>query len=239
MEHPCHRCRANVEDGVAFCPHCGAPQIRVSPAVAPVLSPDTLGEVQPPPVGLAHVSLGAIDWSQGIRASALAGLVLASAIFFVSWIAAIIGLILHLGQAAIGLLVLLASWCCMILAGALAVRFYRRRRPEAAISPGMGARLGVVSGMVGFSSYGVLQSLRLALFHGGGEVREAMQKAIEQSAARSPDPAAQDMARNLLSPVGLAAIFTVVVVIILLIFLVLSSLGGAIGASIWGNKHSS
>ncbi len=228
-----------MEDGVAFCPHCGAPQIRVSAAVAPELPPDTPGEVQPPPVGLAHVPLGNIDWSQGVRASALAGLLLSLAILLVPMIAAGIGLVLHLGQGAIGLLVLLASWCCMVAAGALAVRFYRRRRPETAISPGMGARLGVLSGLLGFFFYSVPQAFRLAFFRLGGSIREAMQKAIEQSAAQNPDPKAQEIMRNLMSPGALAAFITVLVVLFFLVFLVCSSLGGAIGASIWGNKRSS
>jgi len=234
-----------VEDGVAFCPHCGAPQIRVSAAVEPAvpagLSPGTADEVQPPaqPAGLAPASPGTIDWSQGIRASALAGLLLALAIFFVPVIAAGGGLVLHLGQGAIGLLVLLASWGCMLVAGALAVRLYRRRRPETTVSPGMGARLGVMSGLLGFFFYGVPQALRLAFFRLGGSVREAMQKAMEQSAAQSPDPKAQELIRNLMSPGALAAFLTVLVVLFLVAFLVCSSLGGAIGASIWGSKQSS
>jgi hypothetical protein len=191
------------------------------------------------PAGLAPVSPGAIDWAQGMRASALAGLLLALALFFASVIIATIGLILHLRQGPLALLLFLASWCCMVAAGVLAVRFYRRRRPEATISPSMGARLGVLSGLLGFFFYGVPQALRLVLFHLGGSVREAMQKAIEQSAAQSPDPRAQEMVRNLMSPSGLAAIFTALVVLVLLVFLVLSSLGGVIGASVGGNKPSS
>jgi len=198
-------------------------------------------EVQPPaqPVGLAPLSARAIDWSQGIRASALAGLLLALAIFCAPPIVAGMGLLLHLGQGAIGLLVLLASWCCMLVAGALAVRFYRRRRPETAIRPGMGARLGAVSGLLGFFLYSVPQLLRLAFFHLGGSVREAMQKAIEQAANQNPDPKAQELMRNLMSPGALAAFLTFLVVLFFLVFLVVSSLGGAIGASVWGNKESS
>ncbi len=203
--------------------------------------PGTPDEVQPPaqPVPLATAPPGKVDWGQGVRASALAGLLLALAIFFVPVIVAGIGFLLHLGQGAIGLLVLLASWCCMLVAGALAVRFYRRRRPQTAISPGMGARLGAASGLLGFFFYSIPQALRLAFFHLGGSVREAMQKAIEQSAAQSPDPKAQEMMRNLMSPEALAAFLTLLVVLFFLVFLVLSSLGGAIGASVWGNKQSS
>jgi len=191
------------------------------------------------PAGLAAASPGTIDWSQGIRASALAGLLLALAIFFVPVIAAGGGLVLHLGQAAIGLLVLLASWCCMVAAGALAVHFYRRRRPQTSITPGMGARLGALSGLLGFLFYSVPQAVRLAFFRLGGSVREAMQKAMEQSAAQSPDPKAQELMRNLMSPEALAAFLTVLVVLFLLAFLVCSSLGGAFGAWIGRNEQSS
>jgi hypothetical protein len=203
--------------------------------------PGTPGDVQPPaqPVGVSPVSPGVIDWSQGVRASALAGLLLAVAIFFVPVIVAGIGLVLHLGQGATGLLVLLASWCCMLVAGALTVRFYRRRRPETTIRPGMGARLGVVTGLLGFFLYSVPQALRLVFFHLVGSVREAMQKAIEQSAAQSPDPKAQEVMRNLMSPWALATFLTFLVVLFFLVFLVLSSLGGALGATVWGNKQSS
>ncbi len=234
-----------MEDGVAFCPHCGAPQIRVSAtavpeqAISPAFPPGTPGEVQPaaeqvPPVPVSRT----IDWRQGLRASALAGLLLAFAIFFVPVIVAGIGLSLHLGQGAIGLLVLLASWCCMLSAGALPVRFYRRRRPDTAISPGMGARLGAVSGLLGFFFYSVPQALRLLFFHLGGSVREAMQKAIEQSASQSSDPRAQEIMHNLMAPGTLAAFITVLVVLFLISFVVLSSLGGAIGASVWRAKQS-
>ena len=234
-----------MEDGVAFCPHCGAPQIRVSvaaePAVLPVLSPATPAEVQAPaPAGVqAPAPPGSIDWSQGIRASALAGLLLALAIFFIPVIAAGGGLVLRLGQAAMGLLVLLVSWCCMVVAGGLSVRFYRRRRPQTTISPGMGARLGALSGLLGFLFYTVPQAIRLAFFGLGGSVREAMQKAMEQSAAQSPDPRAQEMMRNLMSPEALAAFLTVLVVLFMLAFLLCSSLGGALGAWIWRTEQSS
>ena len=231
---------------MAFCPQCGAPQIRVStasvpePPVTPALPPGTLGEPQPTAqlIGLPPGQPAAIEWSQGLRAAALAGLLLALAILFVPVIAAGIGLSLHLGQGAIGLLVLLVSWCCILGAGGVAVRFYRRRRPQVPIYPGMGARLGAVCGLLGFFFYSVPQVLRLVFFHFGGSVREAMRKAIEQSAAQSPDPKAQEMMRNLMSPGALAAFITVLVVLFLLIFLVLACLGGAIGVSLGGNKQS-
>lgn len=202
--------------------------------------PPAVPEESPPagqPVALPPRLPGTIDWAQGMRASALAGLLLALAIFFVPAIVAGIGLVLHLGQAAIGLLVLLASWCCILVAGGLGVGFYRRRHPEAGLTSGMGMRLGVVSGILGFFFYSIPQALRLVFFH-RGSVRDVMQKAIEQSAAQSPDPRAQEMMRNLMTPGALAAFVTVLVVLFFVIFLVLASLGGAIGVSLGGNKQS-
>jgi hypothetical protein len=161
----------------------------------------------------------------------MAGVLLALAMFFIPVIAAGIGLSLHLGQGGIGLLVVLTSWCCMFMGGALGVRFYRRQDQESIISAGMGARVGALSGLLGFFFYAVPQALRLVFFHLGGTVRDAMQKAIEQSAAQNPDPRAQEMMRNLLSPGALAAFVTVLVVVFFLFFIALSSLGGAVGAS--------
>lgn len=231
-----------MEDGIAFCPHCGAPQIRVSAATVPepvvTATLPASGEVQPsvPPVALHPAPSGTIVWREGIRASALAGLMLSFAIFLVPVIVAGIGLALHLGQGAIGLMVLLASWACMLAAGALVVRFYRRRRRDAAIAAGTGARLGALSGLLGFLFYSVPQALRLLFFHLGGSVIDAMQKAMEQAAAQSPDPKAQEIMRSLMSPGALAAFITFLVVLFFLCFLVLSSLGGAIAASVWSRN---
>jgi hypothetical protein len=244
---------------VAFCPHCGAPQIRVSPplessgaiaadaASATILSEPGASETSPPAsgaepfpselAGSPPVQPATLDWRQGLRASALAGLLLALALFFMSMIVAIFVLGLHLGQAPMGLLLLLVSGGCIFAAGALAVRFYRRRRPEASVSGGTGARLGFVSGLLGFLFYSLPNALRLALFHSGSAIRDTMQKAIEQAAAQSPDPRAQEMLRNLMSPGALAAIFTVLVAFFFVFFLVLSCLGGAVGASLWGKKQ--
>jgi hypothetical protein len=232
---------------VAFCPHCGAPQIRVSTvsppeqAATPAFPPGTPDQVQPPgqPGSLTTGLPGKVYWRQGIRASALAGLLLALAIFLVPVIVAGMGFFFHLGEGVLGLLVFLASWCCMMVGGALAVRFYRRRRPQAGVSTGMGARLGAASGLLGFFFYSIPQALRLVFFHMGGSLREAMQKAMEQSAAQSGDPKAQEMMRNLMSPGALAALLTLLVVLFFLLFLALPSLGGAIGASVWGSKESS
>ncbi len=247
MDHPCHRCRAIVEDGVAFCPHCGAPQIRVSAAavveqpVTEPFPPGTPEEVQPPaePGPPETAAQGAINWSHGWRAAGIAGVLLAIFVFFVPVLVAGIALAVHLGPGVLGLLVMLASWFCMGAAGALAVLFYQRRqRHVGGITSGMGARLGLLTGLLGFLFYGIPQAVRMMFFHLGGSVREAMRKAIEQAVAQNPDPKTQEMMHSLLTPGALAGFLTFLVVLFFLVFLVFSTIGGAIGASFWGHRES-
>ena len=55
MEQPCYKCRQLVEEGRPFCPHCGAPQIRVLVA-EPVAAVGTGPE---PVAGAVAVAAGA------------------------------------------------------------------------------------------------------------------------------------------------------------------------------------
>src|SRR5258705_9336198 len=75
-----------------------------------------------------------IDWAQALPATSLAGLIAA--------------LLMMTPLAAFGL--------AMLIGGSLSVVFYRRRNPVANITPGMGSRLGMVSGMLGGFIFAVL-----------------------------------------------------------------------------------
>jgi hypothetical protein len=198
VEHPCYQCNTPVEDGTAFCPHCGAAQIRV--ASEEIRQPGEAGEVlaQSDPVALA-----AIEWSQALPSAALAGLIAAGLMF-------ILARALVLG---------------MIAAGVLAVLFYRRRNPRGTLSSGMGARLGAVSGVLGFGISAVFTAVEMLVFHSGGEVRAFLLEAIEQSARRASDPQAQQYVNYFKSPPGL-------LVMMFFMFLILASLGGSLAASL-------
>lgn len=227
MDHPCHRCGATLEEGVPFCSQCGAPQIRVTPPASadltpatPPLPPGTPYEIQPPaqPVSLGPVQAQPIDWSQALPAAALAGSLIA-----------------------IGTLIPIVSvGCClwMLLGGALSVVFYRRRKAGMVVTRGMGARLGLVTGLLGFFIYAFLEAIRIAVFRLGDTMRSAMRQAIERSAAQSPDPRAQEILQWMLSPAGLAVILTIFIVMFFLAFLVFSAAGGALGAALWGQKET-
>src|SRR5574340_280392 len=84
MDHGCHKCGARVEDGVAFCPQCGAPQIRVSalehtseplPSEAPGAS--ALAQPAAPQAGPQPSAVPAgpatLQWGQAVPAAASAG----------------------------------------------------------------------------------------------------------------------------------------------------------------------
>lgn len=206
MEHPCYKCGAVIEEGTAFCPQCNAPQIRVGfgDAEAESVSPaDLVGRI-------AAGGKPSIQWSQALPASALAAVISALLMF------------IPLGAFGLG----------MAAGGILAVLFYRRRNLGADVTPGMGARLGAVTGALGFGIFAVFTAVEVLVFHSGGELRAALLQAIQQSAARSSEPQAQQLLEYLKSPPGLALMMGLGLFFMLVVFLIISSLGGAAAAAL-------
>jgi hypothetical protein len=222
MEHPCHSCRQAVEDGVPFCQHCGAPQIRVA-TVEPLLASESAGAEGQSPRDLEafpttpHVSPVAspIPWSNALPACALA--------------AAIAAVLMALS--------LMVPFLAVAGAGFLAVGFYRRRNPGVLIKAGAGARLGAVSGLLCFAMTAVLKALDLAIFHQGAVLRDKMLEAIQQAGSRTTDPQAVAMLDYLKSPAGMPAMMGLVLIFAFVAFVVLSSLGGALGGILLGRAN--
>jgi hypothetical protein len=218
MEHPCHSCHQAVEDGVPFCQHCGAPQIRVA-TVEPLLANESdAAEGQSPDLDAfptsPHVSPVAspIEWANALPACALA--------------AAIAAVLMALG--------LMVPFLAVVGAGFLAVGFYRRRNPGVLIKAGAGARLGTVSGLLCFAMSAVLEALALAIFHKGAVLRAKMLEAIQQAASRTTDPQTVAMLDYLKSPAGMAVMTVFVLIFAFIACVVLSSLGGALGGILLG-----
>lgn len=204
MDHPCNKCGAIVEDGTAFCPSCSAPQIRVT-ATAPIT--ETLPSVATSQ-GESFPEANAIQWSQALPSAALAGLIAACLMF------------IPLGAFGLG----------MIAAGVFALVFYRRRHSFGHLTPGMGARLGALSGTFGFAFFAVFTAIEVLVFHSGGQLRAALLEAVQQSASRTSDPQAQQVLDYLKSPPGLALVMGIGLAVTFVIFLLLSSAGGAVTA---------
>ena len=212
MEHSCYQCHAIVEDGVPFCPHCNAPQIRVA-ALEEVPHAAIPGQPESgPPTSVLSTS---VRWSQALPSTALAGL-----------LAALV-MVIPFGAFGLGILA----------AGALSVVFYRRRNPGVDLTPGMGARLGAMSGVLGFGMFVALISVEMALFRSVGEFRTALFDAIQQSASRSSDPQAQQWLEYFKSPPGLALMLALALGVMFVIFVALASAGGAAGAVLLTRKE--
>jgi len=156
-----------------------------------------------------------IQWSQALPAAALGGVIAAGLMF------------IPLGAFGLG----------MISAGVLAVLFYRRRSPGGTLSAGMGARLGMVSGVLGFAIFAVFNAMEMLVFHSGSQLRTELREALEQSALRAPDPQAQQILTYLKSPPGLALVMALGLVVVFLAFLIFAGLGGALAAAVQRRKE--
>ncbi|HEX8893755.1 MAG TPA: hypothetical protein VF783_10550 [Terriglobales bacterium] len=224
MEHPCYKCQTSIDETLPFCPHCGAPQIRVaSPEEGtqpPPLTPDAQ-QVRPPtswaPAPAYHPQ--AVHWDAAWKGTVLCGLIAAV-------LTAVPGI---------------SMGCCLWLlgAGALSVFLYQRRLPAAFVTPGMGMRIGAVSGVVGFVASTFWLVLQFA--KNSQEFRTALEEQMEKSIGTNPDPRAQDLLRQFMNtlntPQGLATFFVLILVVMAIAFVVFTAAGGALGAAMYARRR--
>jgi len=215
VEHPCHRCGEPVEDGVAFCKKCGAPQIRVPGAASGADSlPQPDSRINAAPSWSSEAIVGAlahpgkINWFQAFPLAIFAGLL--EALFSLFGVGLLAG-------------------------GFLSVALYRRRRPGT-ITAGMGARLGLVTGGLGFAIFSIIRGAGILIFHTGARLHQEMLQALDQAAARNPDPQAQAVLQYFKSPEGLTLVIALALVATFISFLLLSTLGGVLGGVTLGKK---
>lgn len=222
MEQPCYKCGLAVEEGVPFCPHCSAPQIRVVLA-EPVPSALALDSSTP-----ASVAVGLPEVTEGsLTLSVRGGYILRPCA-----LAALVATVLFL----LGLYVFVA----MPSAGFLAVIFYRQRSQGAAIRAALGAKLGALSGVL-FSAYiGILGMLASVVPEIRAKAREQLLENVQKwAAARPSDPQVQAALDLLKTPEGLITALIVGSIFFLVFAVVLSSVGGAFAGSIFGRRDKS
>ncbi len=169
----------------------------------------------PPTVYAGASSPTAIQWPQAMSAAFLA---LAIAAIFT---------IITLGPVGLGILI----------AGGLAVALYRRRNPDANLTPRMGARLGAACGALGFGIVMVCLVVAVAGFHAAGQIHQALLNAVQQAAARSSNPEAQQAVDLFKTPEGFAAMLILGSILTFLAFLLFSALGGALVALLLRKNH--
>jgi hypothetical protein len=230
MEHACGQCGGAVEDGRPFCPHCHAPQIKVPvrPPTAPVtepLPPGTPEDVQPPAEPMVNErppvprERDRLLWRPAFGAALMAGLL-----------------------AAVGTSIpyVPIAMLCMFASGGLAVTLYRRRAGHPRVSPWMGAKLGVMAGATGFGLLALLSTIRLFSASERSQLRAAFSEKMQQAVATATDPevrqAMQEFRNYIATDRGLIAMVLVFVVIAAIFFLIVSALGGALGAILFGRE---
>ncbi len=226
MDHPCHKCGHVVEDGKAFCLQCGAPQIRVvmPEALAPVVAGSALSNELPtfsldPPTAPGSLSAASlftgIAWPRALRACAAAAL--------------ISGLVMALG--------LMVPLLAVLSAGFLGVMLYHHWNPGWSVNARSGAQLGAVCGLLFFGVSAIFESIAVALFHTGGQVRQKMLDALQQAASRSSDPQVQAAFDRLKTPEGLAAMLILGLVVLFVVSIAAGSIAGALTGAVLGRRN--
>jgi len=230
VEHPCYRCQAEIPESTAFCPHCGAPQIRVVPPESEAPGQPASGETPPgqsaPPSwaqsgGAYTRQPGAIQWELAWKGALLSGLGAAvlSSIPFVS-----IGFCL---------------W--MLGAGALSVSLYRKQLGGSPITPGMGMKVGALAGVFGFVANAIVTTVSFVVLRNSGNLRSAMEEQMRKQMAGNSDPKVQEMMQNMLdwmnTPQGAAIMIVLVLLALGVVFVLLAAAGGALGASMSGKRR--
>jgi hypothetical protein len=221
MEKSCYKCGHTMEEGRPFCPHCGAPQIRVliaEPAGATV-----------PSIEAAAIS----DMSAGLPASQTVPVLAVP----MQWSQALKPCTLAAGVASLLMLLGLNPFVGMVSVGFLAVVFYRQGRPGASIRPGTGARLGALSGLICFAMASIVEAMLVLVLHKGAEIRQALLAAINQAAARTSDAQALAMFEHFRSPEGLEFLMVFGLLFGLVAAIVLSALSGALGGAVLGSRR--
>jgi hypothetical protein len=220
MEQPCYRCGQTVDEGIPFCPHCSAPQIRVMiaepvPAAAPMADVAVPAQAEALPASHTVPVLALpMSWSDALRPCALAALVALVLVFL-----------------------RLYPFVAMGCAGFLAVLFYRQRKPDRLINPRVGARLGILSGFLFFGAIALL----LTLISTGQDFRAKLSAQIlesaQQFAAAHPGyPEVQAAIEQLKTPEGMVRTLVTGCILFLVFSLLLAAVGGALGGAILGRR---
>ena len=236
MEHPCYRCQASIEEGIAFCPHCGAPQIRVvapedsdSALPAPTPSDQPFPPDQPIPQTPAWTQpsqgyppgSAPIHWELAWKGALLAGL----------------------GAAVLSAVPVVSLGCCLWLlgAGALSVALYQRKLPGVPVTPGDGMKLGALAGFFGSIINAVVTTARFVAVRENGDFNRALQEQMQKATAANPDPKVQEMVERMMnwigSPGGMATFMVIILAIMVVFFIVFTAAGGALGASMFGRRR--
>jgi hypothetical protein len=121
------------------------------------------------------------------------------------------------------------------IGGWFAVFLYRRGFDHPPVNAGVGARVGAFAGLIAFGLYAILMTV--VLIFQRARFMEEIRNTMRTAAAQNPNPQTQQIVERLMSPEGIAILVTLSAVILFFVFLVLCSVGGAIGGHFAKNKN--
>lgn len=197
-----------------FCPHCGSPQIYLQDYEQQTggAGGDTTGELPPP-------RPRQVEWKTAIRCALLV---------------AGVGAVLSLGAARVQALSTL-SWLWTVSGSLIALALYQRRRPQAWMDVGVGARIGLVVGLALIACLAVAMAVaglvaRYGLHSMAGfdaQLTQQLHTQIEKAAAANPEP--PEVLRFFESQEFRAGLMLAGFAMVSGFVVVLSTVGGAVG----------
>jgi hypothetical protein len=237
VDHPCYRCQADIAEGTTFCPHCGAPQIRVTPPESETPQPMMPTPNVPPGSGAYPPVPPSSSWNQADAPYAtLPGQVR----WELAWKGA---LLCGVGAAIFSAIPYVSMGCClwMLGAGALAVSLYRRHVLGTVITPGMGMKIGALTGLFGWLLNALVTAISFVVGRTSGDLRQQMEEQMKKQVAGSPDPKVQQAMQQIVdwisTPQGMATMIVLVLIFMGVVFLLITAAGGALGASMSGRRR--
>jgi hypothetical protein len=217
MHEFCHRCGGELPEirgESPFCPHCGSPQLFLPDYEEQTGSADatTTGAAAPP-----HPQR--VEWKTAIRCAVL-----------VAGVAALLSLVSAKVQ-----LVSPLTWLWTVSGSLITLALYQKRRPQAWMDAGVGARIGVVVGLALMASFAIAMSAaglvaRYGMHSMAGfdtQLTEMLHAQIQKAAATAPEP--PEVLRFLYSPEVRAGMMLAGFAMLSGFLVVLSTVGGAVG----------
>jgi hypothetical protein len=209
VEHTCQQCGTTVEDGRPFCPQCRAPQIHVQVAV-------------PDPPAARNFNAAGDESSDGDSRTSLSGRHVLSANSMDSRIAVRAAIKAGL----LGVFIGGIPFIGLVLTGALAVFFYRRKSGFAPPAI-LGARLGGAAGIIVFG-IGALLAVAVIALHAQQQCIDMTMATLQKLGMNTADPKIQASFREAFTLSGQVIYFLVAVVF--------TSVGGALASLLLGPR---
>jgi hypothetical protein len=215
MHEHCHRCGGELAAGDGespFCPHCGAPQIYMTDQAETAENGEGSTGILPPPRPQQ------IDWKMAIKCGIGVSLVAA---------------LLSVAAARIPMLSPL-SWLWTVSCSVIALALYQKRRPQAWMDAAVGARIGIVVGLILVVSIAIAMAAAglVARFnlHAMGPFDAELRAQIDKALAMNPQPA--EVMRFIYSPEFKAGMMLAGFAMMAGFVMVLSTVGGAVGGMV-------